>query len=580
VKQGLLILLIFISTESLAQWKSFYPEGTKRKQQNKQEQKADNQLKFNTHFYNGLSLKTLENYEDALVEFNKCIKINPSNPVPFYEAALIYNLFAQAESAQEHAKKAYYLNKENIWYQLLYAELLATNGYSSKAAVIYKQMIKKQPGNEEYYLLLADNYIYAGKFSEAIKIYNQLEKYKGLDKQIIIQKQKLYLENNDLNGAITEIKKLIEVDKTDLQAYQILSELYLLNNEKEKAFEVFKKILELDPEDAKVHLTLADYYRDEGDNEASYKQLKAAFSSPKLSIDLKVRILISYYSISDEYEQMKKQAMELCEILIDVHKNNPIAHAIYGDFLYKDGRNKEAKIQYKKVIAQDQNRPQVWSQLLFIESELRDYDELELDSEKAFQLFPTNPVYYFFNGIANSQLKNYKKAISSFEIGLEFVIDNPPLLAQFYSSLGDNYHYIKRHSHSDSLYDKALAIEPDNVQVLNNYSYYLSLRNHKIEKAEAMSKKSNELSPNNASFQDTYAWILYQQKKYSEAKIWIEKAYENGGDSSPVITEHYGDICFQLLEKEQAVIFWKKAKSLGKGSPYLDKKIVDKTLYE
>ena len=99
-----------------------------------------------------------------MVEFNKCIKINPSNPVPFYEAAHIYNFFAQAELAQEHAKKAYYLNKENIWYQLLYAELLATNGYSSKAAVIYKQMIKKYPGNQEYYLLLAENYIYAGKF--------------------------------------------------------------------------------------------------------------------------------------------------------------------------------------------------------------------------------------------------------------------------------------------------------------------------------------------------------------------------------------------------------------------------------
>lgn len=580
MKKKLFIVLAFLSTESFAQWKSYYPEETKIKQQKKLEEKTDQELKFNTHFYNALSLKTLESYEEALAEFNKCIKINPLNPTPFYEAALIYNLFSQGESAVENAKKAYYLNKENIWYQLLYAELLAVNGYSSKAALIYKQMIKKHPGNEQNYLLLADNYIYSGKFSEAIKIYNQLEKHKGLDKYIIIQKQKLYLENNDLKGAISEIKKLIEVDKRDLQAHEILSELYLLNNQKEKAFEVFKKILELDPEDAKVHLTLADYYRQEGDNKTSYNELKAAFSSSKLSIDVKVSILMSYYPISDEYEQMNTQALELCEILIEVHKNNPIAHAIYGDFLYKDGRNKEAKIQYKKVIAQDENRPQVWSQLLFIESELRDYSELELDSEKALQLFPTNPIYYFFNGIANSQLSNYKKAISSLEIGLQFVIDNPPLLTQFYSSLGDNYHYIKEDLNSDSLYDKALEIEPENVQVLNNYSYYLSLRNHNIEKAEEMSKKSNELSPKNPSFQDTYAWILYQQKKYYEAKTWIKKAYENGGNLSPVITEHYGDICFQLSDKEQALIFWKKAKTLGEGSQYLDKKIAEKTLYE
>jgi len=575
-----IILLCFLNLQSFGQWKSYYPEGTSRKQQTQKEEKGDENLKFNNHFYNALSLKTLENYEEALEEFNKCIKINSANPVPYYESALIYKLFTQRESALENAKKAYNLNKENIWYQLLYAELLASNGYSAKSSVIYKQMIKKDPGNEKYYLLLADNYIYNGKYSEAIKIYNQLEKHKGLDKHIAIQKQKLYLEKNDLKGAITEIKRLIEVNKTDLQAYEILSELYLLNNEKEKAFEVFKKILELDPEDAKVHLTLADYYRNVGDNEASYRELKASFSSPKLSIDVKVSILISYYSISDKYEQMNTQAMELCEILIDIHKNNPVAHAIYGDFLYKHGKNQEAKIQYKKVIDHDENRPQVWSQLLFIESELEEYDELAIDSEKAFQLFPTNPVYYFFNGVANVRLKNYRKAIESLEIGLEFVVENPPLLAQFYSSLGDNYHSIKQHSHSDSLYDLALEIEPENYQVLNNYSYYLSLRKHNIERAEKMSKKSNQLSPNNASFQDTYAWILYQQKKYKEAKIWIEKAYENGGDLSPVITEHYGDICFQLSEKSQAIIFWKKAKSLGKGSQFLDKKIAEKTLYE
>ena len=208
---------------------------------------------------------------------------------------IIYKLFAQEESALEFSKKAYLLNKGNTWYQLLYAELLSTNGLNTKAAIIYKQLIKKYPGNQEYYYLLADNYIYSRKFSEAIKIYNQLEKHKGFDKNLIIQKQKLYLEKNDVNGAISEIKKIIDADKTDINAYEILSELYLLNNEKDKAFEVFKKILELDPEDAKVHLTLADYYRNQGNNDESYKELKAAFSSVKLSIDVKVSILISYY---------------------------------------------------------------------------------------------------------------------------------------------------------------------------------------------------------------------------------------------------------------------------------------------
>ena len=584
MKKGTVIFLILFSIQTFAQWKSYYPEGTTQKKkkhtQTDRIERGDEKLKFDTHFYNALSLKSLENFEDALKEFEKCVYLDSENPVPFYELALIYKRFSQQESALEMVKKAYSLDKENVWYQLLYAETLTSNNQAFKAASIYKQLIKAYPGNEEYYYLLADNYIYAGKFKEAIKVYNQLEKHKGLDKAIIVQKQKLFLENNDIKNAIIEIKKLLEIDNKDVMAYEILSELYLLNNEKEKAFEIFKKILELDPEDAKVHLTLADYYREEGDNEESYKQLKAAFSSPKLSIDTKVSILMSYYSLTEHLEKMKRQAMELCEILINTHPDNPISHAIYGDFLYKDGRNTEAKEQYQKSIDLDENRPQVWSQLLFIESELGNKEELARDSEKAAELFPSNPVYYFFNGIANSQLKNFNKAIKSLEMGLEFILENNPLLVQFYSSLGDNYHSLKKHQKSDSLYNLALVIDPENVQVLNNYSYYLSLRNKDLERAEQMSKKCNELVLDNASYLDTYAWILYQKEEYDKAKIWLEKAYEAGGNKSPVITEHFGDIYFKLQNKDKAITMWKKAKALGEGSKLLDKKIANETLYE
>jgi len=168
----------------------------------------------------------------------------------------------------------------------------------------------------------------------------------------------------------------------------------------------------------------------------------------------------------------------------------------------------------------------------------------------------------------------------SLEMGLEFIIENPPLLVQFYSTMGDIYHTTKQHSKSDSLYELALFYEPDNVQVLNNYSYYLSLRNENLDKATQMSKKSNELSPDNASFQDTYAWILYQKKEYKLAKTWLIKAYESGGNLSPVITEHLGDVYFKLGDYSSALLYWKKAKNIGEGSKYLEQKIAEKTLYE
>ena len=164
---------------------------------------------------------------------------------------------------------------------------------------------------------------------------------------------------------------------------------------------------------------------------------------------------------------------------------------------------------------------------------------------------------------------------------IDFVVQNNTMLAQFNANLGDAYQNDKQFSRSDSCYDKALQINPNDTYVLNNYAYFLSLRNVNLDKAEAMSKKSNELAVGNSSYLDTYAWILYAQKKYPDAKIWMEKALAVDGNKSPVLLEHYGDILYQLDMKELAVDYWIKAKNAGPGSSeFLEKKIQEKRLIE
>lgn len=153
------------------------------------------------------------------------------------------------------------------------------------------------------------------------------------------------------------------------------------------------------------------------------------------------------------------------------------------------------------------------------------------------------------------------------------------LLAQFYATIGDAQNQLKRYAASDSAYNKALELDPNNVYVLNNYAYYLSIRNTDLERAERMSKKTNDLEPDNNSYQDTYGWILYQMKKYDDAKIWVGKALENGGRSNGTLLEHYGDILYQLGDKENAIKYWEDAKKAG-ASELIDKKIMEKKLYE
>ena len=115
---------------------------------------------------------------------------------------------------------------------------------------------------------------------------------------------------------------------------------------------------------------------------------------------------------------------------------------------------------------------------------------------------------------------------------------------------------------------------------MNNYRYYLSLRADSLDKAERMSLLSNTLQPNTSSFQDTYAWILYKNAKYADAKIWLEKALENGAKNNGTILEHYGDVLYKLGDTEKAFEYWQKAKQTGESSEFLDKKIADKQLYE
>jgi Tfp pilus assembly protein PilF len=133
---------------------------------------------------------------------------------------------------------------------------------------------------------------------------------------------------------------------------------------------------------------------------------------------------------------------------------------------------------------------------------------------------------------------------------------------------------------SDNAYDKALSYNPDNKYTLNNYAYYLSLRGEQLDKSARMAKHANELEANNAAFEDTYAWILFKQKNYKEAKVWMEKALAHSKNKSATQTEHYGDILFYLGDPDAAVQNWKKAKEYGGNSPALDRKINEKKYSE
>ena len=492
----------------------------------------------------------------------------------------LYDASKQADLALEYAGKAVKLDPENYWYRILYAQSLQKAGKITETIEEYKTLIKKDGGNVGLYFELAGMQLYSGKYKESIDSFNEIEKRAGITEELSIQKEKIYIKMGDVDGAANEVQQLIDHAPDNLKYQVLLADLYMANDLDEKASKVYHDILEKDPQNPYANLSLYDYYKKKGEKEKASIVLKKAFASIELDIDAKMKILLSYYDTKDR--DLKKEALDLCQILVKTHSREAKAYTIYADFLYQEKKLEGAKDNYLKAIELDESKLPIWNQLMFIESELQDNEALLRDSKKALALFPNQPLFYFFYGATNLQKKEYKEAVEYLSIGKDYVFKNPPLLAQFYANLGDANHGLKQFLASDSAYEEALKIDPKNIYVLNNYGYYLSLREEKLDRAEELSAYCNELEPDQSNYQDTYAWILYKQGKFIQAKDWLEKALINGAASNAVILEHLGDTHAKLQNLVKALEFWTRAKAIndGSNSKFLDQKIADKKLYE
>jgi tetratricopeptide (TPR) repeat protein len=540
---------------------------------------ADQETHFAFDFLEGCKERMRGNVENAESHFKECLKIDPSSPAAKYELGNIYRFAAQYDLALKYAKDCAAADPRNQWYQLLYIECLHSKRLYLQAADVYGRLVKIYPEKPEFYEGMAAEYMYAGSYDKSYKVYDELEKKFGPSETFTLNKIKLLKQTKKTTEAEEEFKKLIKLNPAEPRYYTYLAEFYQDTQQNEKALETYREVLKIDPNNPMVHLAMAEYYKSINDKENFFKEMKTAFENPDLDTDTKYKILTSYYDLSAKNDEFRTQAYELAAIMIRVHPKSGEAYGIYAEFLFRDKKTKEARDEFVMAVKYDKTHFDPWNKLMFSDAELQDYASLETHSAEAIELFPNQATPYYFNGLANIQLKNYDKAVESLRDGIEFVYSNNQLLIDFYSNLGLAYNYQKDYDKSDKAFDDALKVDPDEKNVLNNYAYFLSLRKKNLEKAEKYSRRSNELSPNNPVYMDTYGWILYQQGKYAQAEEWLASAAKIAGKRS-AISEHYGDVLYQLEKKEEALIYWKQAKENGSGSEFLDKKISDKKLYE
>jgi len=530
-------------------------------------------------FGKGLVEKSKGNGSGALVFYDRALEIDPFDAAAWYEKARLYLSMNRNDEALEAAKRSIEIDGKNKWYLVLYANTSKANDQYDEYVKTYETLALEYPTDLDFLKELAFAYYFTGDYKKAIVAYDRIEKEEGVNEQLTIQKVGFYDKLQDPEKGVLEYQKLIDSNPEDPRYYALMAEYCAKNGFNDQAIAAYEKIVELNPSDPYVHIALADYYNKKGDQERSFQELKLGLANSVLDLKTKINLLVNYYqgNLSDE---QKKHALELSEVLMQAHPDEILSHTFYASMLYENSEFEKARPLFLDILKEEPNNYSIWEQLLLCDLNLQDFTQLDTDSEDAVDYFPNYPLPYFFAGLANLQLKDYVKAKAYLESGKNFVVNNDGLLEQFYSTLGDTYHALDNFEAAYLSYDKALLINPKNALVLNNYAYYLSLESKNLEKAATMAKAAVDLDPYNSNNLDTYAWVLYKLGKFDEAIIWIEKAYDNKGDQSGVVLEHYGDILFRLERKSEAFDYWRVALEKPEHSELLQKKITDKKLYE
>ena len=525
-------------------------------------------------FVEGMKFYVLGNLTEALNQFESAHKRTPDNAGISYMLGKIHYQNNNYAEALQFAQKALKIDGKNPYNYKLLSDIYEKQQNYPEAAKVLKKLITEIPVGEEYYFDLGDLYLFQKEYDEALKLLNKMENTFGKSPELSYKKQQIYIQMSRLDLAIAEGQMLIATfpDETEYKLRQ--AELLFTNGKTEEALKIIKEIIQEDPENPYAHYILSNIYKSQKDSAKTNQELEYVFKNPDMELDIKLDIL--HDLLRSNSEDDKKSAAKLAAYMLKAHPNEAKAYTSYGDLLLMEGNKELGLVQYQLASKLDGNNYALWTQIINLDMDLNKTDSLIHHSEQALELFPNQAALWLYNGTGYYLKKNYKRSIESYEEGKKLSTANPSLLLEFNLRLADTYNELKEYKKSDESFDAVLKSDPSNEHALNNYSYFLSLRNENLELAKEMSAKLIKKSPD-PSYLDTYAWVLYKLKEYEEARKYLEMALKSNNGT---IIEHYGDVLFKLGQTDKAVEQWKKAKSLGETSELIDKKIADKKLYE
>jgi tetratricopeptide (TPR) repeat protein len=537
-------------------------------------------LRYDSYFLQALVQREKGNLDAAFDLLQHCIKINPQAAEAYYFLAQYYQILrgdsTNLKTAQQYIRKAAELEPDNATFLETVAQSYISQAEYEKAIPVVERLYNQDKSREELLEMLFELYQQTDNTDKAIETLNRLEAAEGKSERLSYAKSEIYTKTGDKKAAIAEMQELARQYPNDLNYKGMYADMLLRNDEEQQALKLYNEILAEEPDNTRAQVSLRSYYRVQGEIEKADSLTEVILLNKNTTNEQRIYLMRQMVADSERTDGDSTQILNMFHKMLAVpQKNADIATlcAAYMDLKKMPRDSVRAMLQTVLSIAPDNAAARL--QLVSFAWDRKDHQEVITLCQDARQYNPEEMAFYYYQGMAYYQEEDKDKALEAFQNGIGVINQesNPAIVSDFYAVMGDLLHQKGLARKAFEAYDSCLQWKDDNIMCLNNYAYYLSELDEQLDKAEQMSYKTIKAEPKNATYLDTYAWILFMQGRYAESKVYIDQALQNDSDSSAVITEHAGDIYIQNKEPERAVELWKQALLLDPQNKILIRKI-------
>ena len=491
-----------------------------------------------------------------------CVEIDSTRSEAYYYLARYYDFLKNKDKALAYSEKAAQLEPDNVTYLETLANTYIGRRQYDKAIDAMEHIFSKNSEREDVLSLLVQLYEQQQDYEGAIRTLTRLETMEGKSERLSMAKSELYTRKGDKKAAINEMKQLADQYPND-QNYRCLygTTLYL-NGQQKKAVAIYNDILKIEPDNRSAQMALLSHYNEIGDSVQARQWLDRMLMNKNATTQDRVLLLRQVIGESERNGGDSTQVLRLFHRVLNLPQADADLAIFCATYMnLKKMPNDSISPILERALALEPANAAARLQLVSYAWQAEDRDRVIALCQDARQYNPDEMAFYYYQGIAYFQKDQLDQALNAFQNGIGVITaqSDPAIVSDFYAVMGDILHQKGQAREAFVAYDSCLVWKEDNIGCLNNYAYYLSELGEQLDKAEQMSYRTIKAEPKNSTYLDTYAWILFMQKRYSEAKIYIDQTLQYDTDTSAVLLEHAGDIYYQAGDAAQALEYWRQA---------------------